>query len=662
MNVIIKSLNIMDILEKSTFKTSWSRLETALNLEDSYFVPDSRPKTTASANKSQNQSPQKSHIFRATSACKSCRNRLKPNQGIRYTKALPTIPGLTFSQVETLYKAKCADLVIPILPDQEKRFFQCCYQNFQNRQLQLKESGLGFATAEAVADILRASNYFAFIYLSKNLFKDEGVIKIAKSLLASLSVVHLDISSNEISPEGAKDLFDILNGHHSLASIDISSHEGLHRNRLCTIGSKALSNLIKNSQVLTCLNLSSTCIGPEGLDYLVDGLSENISLSSLNLCNNSLGHKSIEKLAKVLTNTDIRNLDLSFNKILNEGCEYLSLMLSGSYQGYSVIEKLNLSENEITTEGISKLLASLRINSQLTILNLKKNNFASGLSSYLYQCLSENITLQYLNLSHCQISCEGLIGFSEGLVKNNGLKTLILNNNKIADKGAEYLSYGLSRNKTLKSLSLTNNLIRDKGGLALARAIQDNNSLNELYLKNNCLKDPSASKLSEVTRWKKNILNLTLQLNPCNLKYIEILKSNIKNNNNYQRQKLIPELHQNVGKLKFKESALGEIQTKLVNKQKEKMDLDVKIKMTTGKLDEIKAGEETKLIELKHEYEGVREISIKLSHEIEEMNFYMNVKFMQRVKYQGEKMTEELTEKIEKMQTQIQEFLNKSKN
>ena len=50
---------------------------------------------------------------------------------------------------------------------------------------------------DAIANILKVSDYFAFIYLSKNLLKDEGVNKIAKSLLSSMSVVHLDVTSKE---------------------------------------------------------------------------------------------------------------------------------------------------------------------------------------------------------------------------------------------------------------------------------------------------------------------------------------------------------------------------------------------------------------------------------------------------------------------------------
>ena len=619
----------MEQSKSNRFKTSWSRLETALNFDDSYTYTDSRPKTTASGRKNSpgSRNP-KIHIYRTPSACKSCRNRLKrPNYDLS-ARSTVVVPGLTFPQVQLLYFAKCEDLGIPVLPDQEKRFFKYCFRNFQYRSLKLRESGIGISTARALGEIMKTSTYFAYLDLSKNLLKDFGAVRLAQCLLSSITIVHFDISSNEISPEGARDVFKTLNGHLSLASVDISSHEGLHRNRLGSIGSEAVGVFLKSSMVLSVLNLAGTCIGPEGIEFIVDGLEGNQCLSSLNLSNNALGWKSIEKLAKVLVSTDLRDLNLAYNRIGNEACEALGLMMSGGLDGYCVLEKLDLAENEISTDGLGKLLAALRINSQLVSLNLKKNDFSMGLSLNLHQFLCENASLKSLILSHCQISCEHLTSFSEGLAKNNGLTYLNLSYNQISDKGVDFISLGLSKNKNLKTLDLSTNQIKDKGALSLVRSIQDNTSLTELYLKNNGIKDEGASKFSEITRWKKNLMKLNLNLNPCNLKYIEILKNNLKSNFMYHRKLMIPHLHQAVSKLHFKDSAFEELQSRITQKEKERLDIEIKVKTTGGKLDEIKVAEEMKLVELKSEYETIREVSIKLSHEIEELNFQLNVRSM----------------------------------
>ena len=608
------------------FKTSWSRLETALNIDDSYTYTDSRPKTTVSGKKnSPNSRNPKLQIFRTPSACRSFRNRLKRQNDVLTARVTVAVPGLTNHQVQLLYSAKCEDLGIPVLPDQEKRFFKYCFRNFQNRNLKLRESGIGISTASALGEIMKTSSYFAYLDLSKNLLKDFGAVRLASSLQSSLTIVHLDISSNEISPEGARDVFIKLANHPSLASIDISSHEGLHRNRLSSIGAEAVGNLLRSSPVLSVLNLAGTCIGPDGINFIVDGLEGNHYLGSLDLSNNALGCKSIEKLARVLVRTDVRSLNLACNKIGNDACEALGLMMSGGFSGFCVLEKLDLAENEINSDGLGKLLAALRINSQLNTLDLKKNDFSMGLSQNFHQFLCENASLKSLILSHCQISCEHLSSFPEGLGKNNGLTYLNLSYNKLSNKGASFISLALSKNNTLKVLDLSTNQIKNKGALSLVRSLQDNNSLTELYLKNNSIKDEGASKLSEITRWKKNIMKLNLNLNPCNLKYIEIIKINLKSNSLHQRKLIIPKLHEAVSKLHFKDSAFQELLSRISQKEKERCDIETKVKITGGKLDEIKMAEGQKLLELKSQYEGMREVSFKLSHEIEELNFQLNV-------------------------------------
>ena len=77
----------------------------------------------------------------------------------------------------------------------------------------MNDSDLSLIAADVISKILKVSNYFDFIYLDKKLLKDESVNKIAKSLLSSISVMQLNISSKETSPEEKTELFKVLNGH-----------------------------------------------------------------------------------------------------------------------------------------------------------------------------------------------------------------------------------------------------------------------------------------------------------------------------------------------------------------------------------------------------------------------------------------------------------------
>ena len=77
----------------------------------------------------------------------------------------------------------------------------------------MNESDSVLITPCAIENILKVSDYFDFNYLSKRLLNDEGVNKIAKSLLSSISIVQLDVSSKETSPEEERELVIVLNEH-----------------------------------------------------------------------------------------------------------------------------------------------------------------------------------------------------------------------------------------------------------------------------------------------------------------------------------------------------------------------------------------------------------------------------------------------------------------
>lgn len=612
------------------FEGTWGKLKNALNMDESCFSYDLQPKTTASVRKytPMLQKLESEHNgVKIISVSKSSRNRFyRPITTESIFTTYQKIPGLTHGQVQEIYQAKCQDLEIPVLAEQEKRFVSYCSLYFSSRKFSMKDSGLGTNSSKIIGNLIKNSDYFAYINLSKNLFKDLGSINLVKRVALSNTIVHLDLSSNEISPEGSEIIIKILTGHNSLISLDLSSHEGLHRNRLALLGANAIGNMLKNPSVLSILNIAGTCIGPEGVDVIIQGLEGNKILNSLDLSNNMLGGKSIEKLAVAITNCELKELNISINKIGNEGCEFVALMICGGKKKYCELVKLDISNNEITTLGLSKIFAAMRINSQLVYLNLKKNDFSKGLSGNLNQFLVENSSLENLDLSWCSVACEGLFGIADGLAKNAGLRVLNLSNNLISDKGVEIIGYGLRKNKYLKALDLSHNNIKNKGGLTMAKSLQDNETLSCLYIRNNSLKDATAQKFIELCRWKKNILHLNLEQNPLDLMYLDIIKNSLQSNHNYQQRMLIPKIQEKIDMLQLKDSAIDNLHNKILQKQKEKHEIEQKLLSKNTMLEDIKSNELEKFEALKREYLSLREISQKISIELDEITNQINVK------------------------------------
>ena len=487
----------------------------------------------------------------------------------------------------------------------------------------MSDSGVGIKCAKSIGDILRNNFNFAYLDLSKNSIKDSGTIELLYNIRKSFNIVHLDISSNDITPEGSKMILEMLEKNQSIISFNISSHEGLHRNRLCTEGGESLSKLLSVNRILAFLNISGTSLGPEGLSFLLNGLENNESLISLNLSNNCLGSRIIEKLSQVLFSTNIKELLIASNKIGNEGCKYLGLMLSE----YQMLIKLDISDNEISTKGLSLLLDAIRINNQLTTLIIKKNNFSKGLSSNFLQVLTDNNCIQIIDFSYCSIRCEGLNEIGEGLSKNKSLISLNFCGNKIKDRGIEIIVYGLAKNKILKSIDLSSNEIKNPGAIAIAKLIRVNNILDAILLRDNSIKDKGGQALCDSIRHNQNILKITLELNPLDFKFITDIKISLRNNELYQIKMQVPKLQEIIEKKINDCNGIEKLYSHINQKKKEQEDGENKLRSHEERLQSIKTQEKIKYEEIKKESIDIKNRRTVVTAEMEAELLSLNVRY-----------------------------------
>ncbi|CAG9315029.1 PPP1R37_5 [Blepharisma stoltei] len=567
------------------------------------------------------------------------------------------VQGLTLMQLHQIYEAKCSDLNIPLLFDQEKRFFSCCFKHFMNRKIILEETGIGPNAAKAIGETLRNNTEFAYLYLGKNLMGDIGVIVLARLLCKNMSIVHLDISSNDITPEGAATVINLIANHWSITSLNISSHEGLHRNRLGAYGAAAVKRALTCSSVLGFLNIAGTSIGTEGFEYIIEGLKNNRSLVSLSISNNSLGPNLMEKFSQSIVNSNLQILDLSSNQIGNEGSEKIGNMIMGAYNGACPVKTLNLSKNDISTRGASYIFSSLRRNSTLKTLNLGNNPMVYGPSQQFFAFLTDNVCLNSLNLSNCELKSEGIHMFAEGLAKNQALKALILSGNEINDQGTESISYGIARNTNLKFLDLSSNKLKNKSGIALAQALKLNQTLSELNLRENNLKDEAGQILNEVSRYNTKISHLNLDLNPISFKYLNDIKLNLKRNQELGRKKIVPKLKKEIETMLMADETLENVQWKIRAKKKEYEEWEEKYEQKNARLEEIRIEETVKYEEVKDELQALRDINYQIS---ENLNKIAGETHTEKIK--SEKEISNWGEKIFKVTDEIKKFEKQRQN
>ncbi|CAG9312143.1 unnamed protein product [Blepharisma stoltei] len=642
---------MLESSQKISISNSWGKLQSLLitrpdenNDENkpTKFSKTSRPPNPRMRLLTPNRIVLKDSKDGTNQIVKSSRPTTAPTRSLSIgTIPKAAIEGLTVIQLQKIYKAKCADLGITVIPDQESRFFNSCLTHFKDRKFDMIESGLGQESAKVIGEILRNNMNFSCIQLGKNTIGDEGVIQLIKLLRKNFSLVHLDISSNDITPSGAAEIFKIIKTHPSLASIDVSSHEGLHRNRLGIEGAQALGIVLKSNRILEFLNLSGISIGLEGVQYIAEGLNENKSLVSLNLANNNLDWQCMELLTKTLVTTNVRELNVSSNRIGSDGAEYLSLMIIGAYEGSCPLIKLDASSCEIGTKGAAKIFESLRMNIQMRYLILNDNPLTQGLSSAFLALLIDNVVLKELHIGKCGIKPEQISDITEGLTKNKTLETLDLSNNLIRDEGAELIALGLAKNTKLTTLDLSGNKIKNAGGISLGQALKENTTLESLVLKDNSIKDEAGQILYEVSRLNQNILRLVLDLNPVNLKYINDIRQNMKRNKENHSKKIIPKLREKIEKLTIDHQEVEEIQWKLHLMRREHEEAEMKLDSDNDKLDIMKENEEVKVEVLHSEYLSLKRLNEELSENLNNIN-----QECQLLKSQSEWTMNDLADKI----------------
>ena len=89
----------------------------------------------------------------------------------------------------------------------------------------------------------------------------------------SKSIIELNLASNEISNEGMIVIFQNLADNDSVISINLSTIDGVARNRISQTGIEELATYLRKNNFIEMLDLSSISLGNEGLEAICDTLS-----------------------------------------------------------------------------------------------------------------------------------------------------------------------------------------------------------------------------------------------------------------------------------------------------------------------------------------------------------------------------------------------------
>ena len=247
---------------------------------------------------------------------------------------------------------------------------------------------------QSTKTILKALN------LSQNLITSQGATRVAEAVILNATLLKLDISCNRLSDEGVAAISDCLKINTMIQELNISS------NKITNVGATKIAEALQSNASLTKLDISSNTLLIKGASAISDCLKNNKTLQELNISsavlasNNRTSNEEVFSPSNTLQNDiinifHVNKLDISSNTIC-------SAVISNCIKNNEVLQDLNISENQITSDGAKSIAEAIAVNSKLQRLNISKNYINSeGL-----MCLLKvnNSVLQFLNITYNNVA------------------------------------------------------------------------------------------------------------------------------------------------------------------------------------------------------------------------------------------------------------------
>ncbi|XP_067864908.1 NACHT, LRR and PYD domains-containing protein 3-like [Heterodontus francisci] len=298
---------------------------------------------------------------------------------------------------------------------------------------------------------------------------------------------------------------------------------GLEKNNHSDSRVKDLASALSANRSLTDLNLSYNKLGDSGVKLLSAGLrNPECKIQKLWLSSNALTASCVGDLASALSTLKV--LDLSYNKLGDSGVKLLSAALRNPN---CKIQKLQLSNNELTASCIEDLAFAVNKNWSLMDLNLSCNKLGdSGVKLLSAALRNPDCKIQELQLSSNALTASCIEDLASTLSTNRSLTFLNLSYNKLGDSGVKLLSEAL-RNPDCKIQRLEVQRVRltDSCAEDLASARNTNQSLTFLNLGENSFTDQSVPALSRLILNCRSLKHIELRWNQFSSSGVNQLKS-----------------------------------------------------------------------------------------------------------------------------------------
>eukprot|EP00053_Salpingoeca_punica_P014696 m.133804 g.133804 ORF g.133804 m.133804 type:complete len:913 (-) comp16520_c1_seq3:216-2954(-) len=220
-------------------------------------------------------------------------------------------------------------------------------------------SGIPFTQkmAQMLRDGLLASKLQVLILQSCGLKHASLLSPIIIGVIGCNALAALSLKSNDIGPESAKFVCQLMQSESFVSSLDIST------NRLLDEGALRIAGALSENRSLTTMNLSENFIRAPGIAAICEALAFNKVLTAIDLSENQIGSgdTALSIKSMLLRNKTLHSLSLFRAGITDEGAISLAEAVAES----KTLQRLDMRENALTVSGFIALGRALQINTSI---------------------------------------------------------------------------------------------------------------------------------------------------------------------------------------------------------------------------------------------------------------------------------------------------------
>ena len=283
----------------------------------------------------------------------------------------------------------------------------------------LQDNLLGEDSGTKIGIALIQNKTIKKLVISKNKIKNKGARAIIEN---AEELISLDLSYNDISPEVCSDLKKLMIKSKNLKEIIWNGN---------SVELKGINFIIEglNNQIkLKSLCLRNTSLSEEAIKCLALGLTNNECLKIIDLGANNINYKSFKDICDCLNKNKIKIFRCKNNSLGDESAKYFAETILNK-DTTSSLTSFDFSSCKIYDQGLIYILHNLTNNDKINWISLKDNFFSHEIDFVILNFLEKNSSLTHIDLTKNRFSFQCLQKVNKIIKRNRNIQ-----NNKEPNK------------------------------------------------------------------------------------------------------------------------------------------------------------------------------------------------------------------------------------